>query len=147
MRAPSPGSPESPAPVRVVAGIVVEGDRVLLAQRPRWQTFALKWEFPGGKVEPGEAPGRALDREFREELGIGVEIVRPYGEVKYRDGSGRELDVRFFLARRVAADQPRPVEVEAVEWVDAAALAGVDFIPANKEIVARLVEDTRGGRI
>ena len=88
----------------------------------------------------------ALDREFREELGIGVEIVRPYGEIRYRDRSGRDLEVRFFLARRVSG-RPRPVEVAAVEWVDSEALTGVDFIPANKEIVTRLVEDIREGRV
>ena len=136
----------SPPPVRVVAGIVIEGNRVLVAQRPEPQSFALKWEFPGGKVEPEESAETALDREFREELGMGVEILRPYGEIRYRDGSGRDLEVRFFLARRVGG-RPRPVEVAAVKWVDTEALTRVDFIPANKTIVNRLVLDIRAGRV
>ena len=64
----------------VVAGIVERGDEILICQRRADQAHALKWEFPGGKVEAGESPGEALRRELREELGIeaepGTEITR-----------------------------------------------------------------------
>jgi 8-oxo-dGTP diphosphatase len=132
--------------VRVVAGIVVEAGRVLIAQRPHPQSFALRWEFPGGKMEPGESPEHALDREFQEELGIRIQAVREYGEIRYSDPSGRDLRVQFFLARR-REGTARPVQVEAVDWVEAADLPEVDFIPANREIVSRVVEDIREGRL
>ena len=74
-------------PIHVVAGIVVESGRVLLAQRSRHRSFPLLWEFPGGKVEPGEQPEAALVREFREELGIEVEPAGIYTSIEY---SGRD---------------------------------------------------------
>ena len=132
--------------IRVVAGIVVEGDRVLIAQRPHPQSFALKWEFPGGKIEAGESTEEALDREFQEELGVGVESLGEYGVIRYRDPGGRDLEVRFLLARRTTGD-PMPLEVEAVSWMPADRLSEVDFIPANREIVERLVVDVREGNL
>lgn len=129
--------------VRVVAGIVIEGGRVLIAQRPHPQSFALKWEFPGGKLEPEESPEAALDREFREELGIGVVPVREYDVIRYQDPAGRDLEVRFYLARRTSGE-PEALEVEDVRWVTAGELARVDFIPANKPVVERLARDLGG---
>lgn len=127
-------------PIEVVAGIVVEHGRVLVAQRHRNQSFPLLWEFPGGKIEAGESPQDALAREFREELGIVVEIQSPYGAVEYSGKDGRALRVRFYLARRVQGS-PRALEVEAVAWVPAKDLPRVDFIPANRKIVNRLAEE------
>ena len=132
--------------VRVVAGIVVEEGRVLIAQRPHPQSFAHRWEFPGGKVEEGESIEDALDREFREELGVGVVAIREYGVIRYRDPGGRDLEVRFLLARRTGGD-PMPLQVEAVSWMLAEKLPEVDFIPANREIVERLVVDVREGTV
>jgi mutator protein MutT len=130
----------------VVAGIVVEEDRVLISQRPHSQSFAHKWEFPGGKVEEGESVEEALDREFREELGVGVVSVREYGVIRYRDPGGRDLEVLFLLARRTAGN-PMPLQVEAVSWMPAEKLLEVDFIPANREIVERLIVDVREGNL
>ena len=94
----------------VVAGILERGDEILICRRRRDQAHALKWEFPGGKVEAGESPGEALRRELREELGIdaepGTEIMRyefAYPEKKaillifFRvTGWGGEIENRIF---------------------------------------------------
>ena len=67
------------APVEVVAAVIERPDgRFLLAQRPAGKVYAGYWEFPGGKVEPGEALAAAIARELHEELGIEVEIADPW---------------------------------------------------------------------
>lgn len=129
--------------VRVVAGIVIENQELLVAQRTATQSFSLKWEFPGGKIEPGETPAEALVREFREELGIGVETQGVYDHIRYPGREGRPIDVLFLFARRIEGE-PQTLEVEAVKWVPLAVLDQVDFIPANRDVVRRLQKD-RGG--
>jgi 8-oxo-dGTP diphosphatase len=138
-RAPRPGE----GPVRVAAGIVIEDGRVLVAQRPLLQSFPLQWEFPGGKVEPGETPEAALVREFEEELGVTVRPGERYAEIRYVGVAGREIHVEFFRAARVRGE-PRPLQVADVRWVEGDALDEVDFIPANRPVVSRLRKELRG---
>jgi 8-oxo-dGTP diphosphatase len=130
-------------PTRVVAGILVENGRVLLTQRAPGQSFPHLWEFPGGKVEPGESPEAALIREFQEEVDITISGVTPYDAIRYRDPGGRDIAVAFY---RVGAyrGSPRPLEVAAVEWVPVPDLGSVDFIPANQGIVERLRNEGGG---
>jgi len=132
--------PEAPGPLRVVAGIIVEEGRVLVAQRTREQRFGLKWEFPGGKIEAGESPEDALVREFREELGIETRALDPYDRIRYRDAWGKELDVVFHRAERTGGE-PEPLEVAAVAWVPVGRLAALDMIPANRGVVDRLIRE------
>ena len=68
----------APAPLLVAAGILIRDGRVLLSRRPAGTHLAGLWEFPGGKVEPGESPDAALLREVKEELGIGIARYRPF---------------------------------------------------------------------
>ena len=77
---------------------------------------------------------------------MGVVAIREYGVIRYRDPGGRDLEVRFLLARRTGGD-PMPLQVEAVSWMLAEKLPEVDFIPANREIVERLVVDIREGKV
>lgn len=138
--------PENPPEIEVVGGLIIEAGRVLVARRTSDQAFPLRWEFPGGKVEPGESPEEALDRELAEELGIRARVIREYGGARYVDPAGRRYRIRFYLARRTAGE-PAPVEVDAVDWADAERLGALDFTPADREILGRLRADLDAGRL
>lgn len=127
-----------PHPLDVVAGVLIEDGRVLLAQRTADQSFPLCWEFPGGKVEEGEQPEAALVREFEEEMGFTIRVKAPYAEVSTGSPAGRAVHVRFFLAEREAGT-PHPVEVAAVEWVELSDLGRWNVIPTNLAVVERLM--------
>src|SRR5580693_966156 len=102
--------------VLVAAGIVVEGGRVLLSQRKAGTHLAGAWEFPGGKVEPGEDPRAALRRELREELGIEA-VVGEIVEVtfhRYVDAGKAVLLLFYEASREPGSAEPRAVDVAAV---------------------------------
>lgn len=122
----------------VVAGLIIGDDRrVLITQRRADQALPLQWEFPGGKVEPGEAPVDALVRELREELGVTVAVGRIW-DVLFHPYPAFDL-VMLVYACRITAGTPRAVEVADLVWVEHAALPGAwDILPADRPLVARL---------
>jgi 8-oxo-dGTP diphosphatase len=115
----------------VVAGAVVAGGRLLLAQRTYPVDVAGLWELPGGKVEVGETRARALERELAEELGITVCVADQIGEpVPLR------ADLTLVaMAARLIGGEPHPHEHSAVRWVDAAGLRRMadagELVPAD----------------
>ncbi len=126
-----------PSAIPVVAAVIEDGaGRVLVAQRPAHKHLALKWEFPGGKVETGEAPESALARELREELGIEIELHRALPEFTHDYGSVVIVMMPFIC--RIAPDSaaPHPHEHIALRWVTPAELNDVDLAPADWPIVA-----------
>ena len=130
----------SSIPLDVVAGILIEDGRALLAQRTAEQSYPLCWEFPGGKVEEGEHPEAALVREFGEEMGFEIRVKELYAEVSTESPTGRPVRVRFFMVERTAGI-PHPVEVAAVEWVQLSDLGRWNVIPTNLAVVERLMGD------
>jgi len=125
--------------VDVIVGIVPDRrGRVLIARRPAGKHMAGAWEFPGGKLHPGEAPMAGLRRELEEEIGIVVESAEPLLEQRfsYPDRTVR-LDVWWVLSYRGRAE---PREGQELNWVAADALAAVDLLPADAPIVAAVVE-------
>jgi 8-oxo-dGTP diphosphatase len=126
--------------MRVVVAAVIEREdrRLLIGQRRRHGTSPLKWEFPGGKIEDGEAPEAALARELREELGV---TVRKHAEIarvthKYADTS-EPLEIRFFAVE--IADQAIVAKpFEQIAWVLPKELSDYDFLAANARLVANL---------
>ncbi len=129
----------SSSPIPVVAAVLVDDSgRVLLAQRPAHKHLALKWDFPGGKVEPGEAPEAALGRELREELGITIEIVRPIPRFTHDYGSV-VIEMFPFVCRLVPdSGAPHPHEHLALAWVARDDLDTYDLAPADLPVVAAL---------
>ncbi|WP_306673562.1 Nudix family hydrolase [Tahibacter caeni] len=125
------------APVHVVAAALIDADgRVLLAQRPEGKHLAGYWEFPGGKVEPGETPLQALQRELIEEVGVRIGAADPLIRIPWRYAS------KFILLdvyRVLAFDgQPHSCEGQALKWVPAAALDPAEMPPADHAVIHAL---------
>jgi 8-oxo-dGTP diphosphatase len=124
----------------VVAALIESGGRLLVCQRRRGDTFALMWEFPGGKLQPGEAPAEALARELREELGVGARIGPEIYRTRHRYAEMNEpIELIFFVAQV----EPRAVEnlaFERIEWREPPSLADLNFLPADRELIDRLVQ-------
>ncbi|WP_242524986.1 Nudix family hydrolase [Lysobacter changpingensis] len=125
--------------VEVVAGVIRDArGRVLLARRTEGRDLAGLWEFPGGKHEPGESAEAALARELHEELGIEVDIGAPLINVPQRYPDKRlRLDVRVIAAWRGHA---RGLEGQALVWVPPQKLASYSMPPADRPVVAALLQ-------
>ena len=122
----------------VVAALVREArqGRILMSRRRADQPMPNLWEFPGGKVEPGEHPEAALVREVREELGCGIAIDGIY-EVVFHAYPDFDLYMLVY-ASRVTDGQPRAVEVAEIAWVNAKQLPELDLLPADYPIARKL---------
>jgi 8-oxo-dGTP diphosphatase len=123
----------------VVAGLMARDGRVLITQRRADQALPLQWEFPGGKVEPGEAPVAALARELAEEIGVVVEVGRIW-DVLFHAYPEFDL-VMLVYACHIVGGEPRAVEVADVQWVSCADLPAWDILPADQPMVVRLVSE------
>ncbi|MEU4789591.1 (deoxy)nucleoside triphosphate pyrophosphohydrolase [Micromonospora tulbaghiae] len=123
--------------LRVVVGAaIIEGGRVLACERSAPPEVAGRWEFPGGKVEPGEAETDALARECAEELGVRVAVGARVGR-DVRMAHGRSV-LRVYTARLLHGDEPKALEHAELRWLSAAELDSVDWLPADVPIVAAL---------
>ena len=125
----------------MVAALIEQEGRVLVAQRRADQAHPLSWEFPGGQVEPGESPSQALVREIQEELACSIEV-------------GAVVDVVFFAYEAfdlimpvyratIRAGEPVARQVAAVVWVTRAQLPTLAFTPADLPLARRLAGESR----
>ena len=121
-------------PIDVVCGIIVdESGRALACLRPPGKHLADKWEFPGGKVEPGETPEAALIRELGEELDVVVEILRPLTLVIWDYGRGPIRLIPFVC--RIRTGEPKALDHAEVKWVESASLHELDWAEADGPIL------------
>jgi 8-oxo-dGTP diphosphatase len=137
----------------VAVGVITRDGLVLACQRKRTMRYPLKWEFPGGKVEPGEHPEQTVFRELYEELGIIVEAAFlmhrqewVYGEGTAdpkRDGSYR---VHYFLVPDFSGELVNRV-FEAIRWVTPHELAGMDILEGNRAAIDLLIAHGYAGQI
>lgn len=125
-----------PAARVVVGAAIIAHGRVLACARAAPPEVAGRWEFPGGKVEPGESEVAALVRECAEELAVRVEVgERVGGDVPM--AHGRSV-LKIYTARLVGPAQPRLIEHAELRWLAADDLDSVAWLPADKPIVAAL---------
>ena len=123
----------------VVAAVIERHDRrLLIGQRRKNDSSPLKWEFPGGKVQDGEAPEAALARELREELGVTLTKCAELGRVRHQyANASEELEIRFYAAK-LAEAEIAPVCFEQIAWVLPRELGEYDFLAANAGLIAQL---------
>jgi 8-oxo-dGTP diphosphatase len=120
----------------IVAAVIVVDGRVLACERSAPPEVAGRWEFPGGKVEPGETDEQALARECAEELGVRVEV----GDRVGRDvplAHGRAV-LRVFAVTLLDGEVPRALEHASMRWLGVDEFGSVPWLPADAPIVAEL---------
>jgi 8-oxo-dGTP diphosphatase len=131
---------ESLREITVVAAVIRDDKgRVLMTQRPKDRHMGGLWEFPGGKIDDGEAPDKALMRELDEELGIEIVILSPLTFAVHEE-PGLRILLLFFDAR-ISSGEPRGHEGQAVEWVTKKDLPRLPIPPADAELIRLLAED------
>jgi 8-oxo-dGTP diphosphatase len=126
----------------VVAALILRGNTVLICQRRPDQAMALKWEFPGGKMEPGEGPEEALVRELREELGIEAVIGPLVAHVRHTYRNGGAVDLQFFAVRQFSGEITNHI-FHDLRWCPLTDLVQFDFLAADRG----LVKDLAAGKL
>ncbi len=125
------------APRDVVIGIIRRAGKVLICQRPEGKSFAGYWEFPGGKLEPGETLRECLEREVWEELAIRVRptLALPVIDHDYPNGPIR---LHPYVCQHVEGE-PQMLACQAVKWVEPSDLRAHQFPPANDELIEEAI--------
>lgn len=124
--------------IPVVAGFLRKGDQILIGQRPENHSLAGQWEFPGGKIESGEAPEIALARELSEELGIDatigdlkLSVTHSYGDVNI---------LILFYEVLFWKGEPKPKHHMMLEWIQPQELGSRNIPEANRRMLDRILK-------
>ena len=128
----------------VVAAIIVRpsDNKILICQRAKGQPLGLKWEFPGGKIEPGEEAIAALKRELREELDIEAEIGNEVERFVHTYRNGNAVELAFFHVETFSGEMKNKV-FQDFKWVNREELPRFDFLEAD----VKLVREIANGKI
>ena len=125
--------------VEVVAALLRRESHFFICQRPANKARPLQWEFPGGKIEPGESPCEALIRECREELAIEIDVGDLFAETSY---SYPDLKIRLRLYNATIAEgKPQKLEHHDMRWITPRELPNYTFCPADLDFVQRLAKE------
>jgi 8-oxo-dGTP diphosphatase len=122
---------------QVVAALIVRDGKVLICQRAQDQPMALKWEFPGGKVEPGEEEPAALHRELQEELGISATIEEKVTSVQHHYRKGGAVELHFYRVQKYEGEMENRI-FEQIRWVDRRDLPQFDFLAADRDLIQQI---------
>ncbi len=125
--------------VIVTAAVVINDDKVLIAQRQTGSHMEFKWEFPGGKLEDGETPKECLIREIKEELNMEIVPLDLYKIVDFRHEE-REMKLMVYLSMLLKGNG-EAIECNDFKWVSKNELDLYEFTPADKPIVEKLKAD------
>ncbi len=125
-------------PLLVVAGLIERDGKILVCQRQAGDSHEFEWEFPGGKVETGETPKQALQRELSEELGIRAEIVEEIARYEYRYPK-RPPILLIFLRVGPFEGEPASLAFEQIRWEPRSRLNAYNFLDGDRDFVRRLM--------
>lgn len=123
---------------RVTAAIIKKEDKVLIAQRSKGDKLALKWEFPGGKIEKNETPEECLKREIKEELNLSIQVTDHFADSIYKYDSG-EITLQAYLGEIKSGDLLLRVHND-LRWVRINELRNFEFCPADVPLVERMMD-------
>ncbi len=129
------------SPVRIAVAVVERDGQFLIGRREAGTVLSGLWEFPGGKIEPGEAPAAAAARECREETGLAVNVIDEYEPVEHQYDHAR-VELHFF---RCTPSDPQQTPNSRFRWVPAAALVEYEFPAANSALIAQLTHRRASG--
>ena len=121
--------------INVVAAIIIKDQKIFATQRG-YGEFKNGWEFPGGKIESGESPEHALEREIREELDAKIRVGELFDTIEY-DYPNFNLSMKCFLCSLIS-DQLTLREHEAAKWLTKENLSSVEWLPADLTIIDKL---------
>lgn len=129
--------PAGPALRFVAAALIVRGDEILVCQRRPDQPMALQWEFPGGKIEPGESAEQALARELEEELGIRAVIGPRITRIRHNYRHGGAVDLQFFAVHEFDGEIQNRI-FHQYRWARLRDLPSYDFLAADRGLIRDL---------
>ena len=133
-------------PVEVVCAIIVDGSRVLVAKRQPGGAAGGKWEFPGGKVKPGESNAQAVVREIAEELACSVEVVDQAQALEANLHHYPSICIRLVpIICSLKAGPPLALEHEELEWLSLSEMRSLDWAEADIPIVEQILAGKVGG--
>lgn len=121
--------------INVVAAIIIKDQKIFATQRG-YGEFKNGWEFPGGKIESGESPEHALEREIREELDAKIRVGELFDTIEY-DYPNFHLSMKCFLCSLIS-EQLTLREHEAAKWLTKENLSSVEWLPADLTIIDKL---------
>ena len=121
----------------VVAALIVRNDKILICQRTRHQPMPLKWEFPGGKVEPDELPQDALYRELEEELGVRAKIGPRVTTIRHSYGNGTSVELDFYKVEQYAGELQNRI-FRDIRWVTPRQMPDYDFLEADIALIKEM---------
>jgi 8-oxo-dGTP diphosphatase len=123
--------------VEVVAAVILREGKILIGQRKRTGRHPLKWEFPGGKVEPGEDPRAALMRELREELNADAVIGEELDSYEVAYGDGFQLRLHFYSVTEFHGEL-RNLDFEQIAWEEPERLLDYDFLEGDAAFISKM---------
>ena len=123
--------------MEVVAAVILRDGKILIGQRKRGGRHPLKWEFPGGKVEPGEDPRAALTRELREELNVDAVIGEELDSYEVNYGDGIRILLHFYRVTQFQGEL-RNQDFEQITWEKPERLAEYDFLEGDVTFVSQM---------